>query len=186
MQRQHANDSSPELRQVAGTSDDLVHHLVSRPPVYYGDGPFDPPSSDDEEEQGRDHNAQPEYEDDVETISLLSSTPVTPGRVESGGLGTRKVGFGSVRLFVLIQPELLQKHSSIRILGYTIVALVTFAGIIGVVASFMYSETSSLSVGRRRLTMDHVFNGTFYASQPDLNWVAEGVISTPRKCVLSH
>jgi len=89
MQRQHANDSSSELRQVAGTSDDLVQHLVSRPPVYYGDGPFDPPSSDDEEER---NNAQPEFEDDVETISLLSSTPLTPGRVESGGLGTKKVG----------------------------------------------------------------------------------------------
>ena len=25
--------------------------------------------------------------------------------------------------------------------------------------------------------MDHIFNGTFYASQPDLNWVGEGMIN---------
>ena len=29
--------------------------------------------------------------------------------------------------------------------------------------------------------MDHIFNGTFYSSQPDLNWVAEGMINVLHK-----
>ena len=99
-----ANDSSTAVRQVEDTSNDLVQLLVTRPPVYYGEGPFDPPSSDDEEEREPDPNAQHEFEDDVETVSLLSSTPLTPGRAESGGLsisqmrsGTKKVSLDSVR-----------------------------------------------------------------------------------------
>jgi len=42
---------------------------VTRPPVYYGDGPFDPPSSDDEDdEQG----------------SFIENKPLSPGRAEAG------------------------------------------------------------------------------------------------------
>lgn len=99
--------SSPELRQVANASNDLVQLLVTRPPIYYGDGPFDPPSSDsddDEEEHERVPDAQHEFEDDVETVSLLTNTPRSPGHAESGGFsgsqmrsGTDKVGFLSVR-----------------------------------------------------------------------------------------
>lgn len=91
--------SFTELRQVAGTSEDLVQLLVTRPPVYYGNGPFDPPSSDDEEQEPP-LDAQHEFEDDAETISLLTRTPVTPGHAETGGLsglqsrsGTEKVIF---------------------------------------------------------------------------------------------
>lgn len=180
------NDEAPngprsftEQRQVAGTSDDLVQLLVTRPPVYYGNGPFDPPSSDDEDQEPT-LDAQHEFEDDVETISLLTRTPVTPGHAETGGLsslqsrsGTEKVIFDSC--LVAKAKKLFQRRSTIRILGYTLVSLVVLAGVIGTVAGFMYSEMPYSSVGRRRLTMDHMFNWTFSANQPDLNWVAEGM-----------
>jgi hypothetical protein len=134
------------------------------------------------EDQERAPNAQHEFEDETETISLLSGTPLTPGRAEGGGLSSPQMRSGSVKVCLhsfgqLESIHFFQKRSSIRILGYTLVGLVALASLIGIVASFLYSETSNLSVGRRRLTMDHIFNGTFYPSQPDLNWVAEGMLN---------
>lgn len=92
-------DSQTELRQIADTG----QLWVTRPPVYYGDGPFDPPSSDDEDEQERAPNAQHEFEDDVETISLLSRSPLTPGRAESGGLSSPQTKSGTAKVSVFCQ-----------------------------------------------------------------------------------
>src|SRR6266542_3850267 len=78
--------SPTEMRQVSGNSADLVDPLLTRPQVYYGDGPFDPPSSEEDEEEERINAARHNFEDDTETVSLLSSTPLTPGRAERGGI----------------------------------------------------------------------------------------------------
>ncbi|KAJ3509953.1 hypothetical protein NLJ89_g4948 [Agrocybe chaxingu] len=143
----------------------FVDPLVNRPQVYYGDGPFDPPSSDDEEEVAHTGN----IDDDAETISLLSG-PATPGRAERGETGPRRTS------------EAEQKNSSIRVLAIILFALVSLATIIGILAGFSHPGTSYLTpggrgllgeAGRKRLTMDSIFDGTFAASQPSLNWVAE-------------
>ena len=47
--------------------------------------------------------------------------------------------------------------------------------IIGFIAARTYNGTSfAIMRGSRPLTMDHVFNGTFYARQTDVRWVPEG------------
>ena len=59
-----------------------------------------------------------------------------------------------------------------------LIALVLIAGVVGIVAGYTYSGQSlRKQAGRRRLTMDHIFNGTFRYSRPDLNWVAEGALN---------
>lgn len=75
--------SSTEMTQL-NASGEL---LVTKPRVYYGEGPFDPPSSeeDEDEDEERVNAARHDFEDDAETISLLSTTPLSPGRAERGG-----------------------------------------------------------------------------------------------------
>jgi len=73
-----------EFTEMRQTSRDL---LATRPEVYYGDGPFDPPSSDDED----DIIVRGGSLDDTESISLLSGGPLTPGRAERGEPSPRKV-----------------------------------------------------------------------------------------------
>jgi len=61
----------------------FVDPLITRPSVYYGDGPFDPPSSDDED----DLVVRGDSDSDAESMSLLDANktgPSTPGRAERG------------------------------------------------------------------------------------------------------
>lgn len=79
----HAGQSSSaEMRQKNNTN--TVNPFVARPATYYGDGPFDPPSSDDgEEAEGSRHS----FEDDAESVLLLNvdkSGPSSPGTAERG------------------------------------------------------------------------------------------------------
>ena len=78
----HAGQSSSaEMRQKNITN--ALNPFVARPATYYGDGPFDPPSSDDEAEGSR-HS----FEDDAESVLLLNldkSGPSSPGTAERGG-----------------------------------------------------------------------------------------------------
>jgi dipeptidyl aminopeptidase len=53
--------------------------------------------------------------------------------------------------------------------------LVVFAALIGVIAAYTYSgNTTYHTPGVRKITMDHVFNGTFNADKKGLRWVPEG------------
>lgn len=56
-----------------------------------------------------------------------------------------------------------------------LVAIIAFAGTIGVLAASGYSVPSfSSKGGTRHITMDHVFNGTFNAYSKQVDWVKEG------------
>ena len=83
-------DSAPtEMRQTKKGG--FVNPLVTRPSTYYGEGPFDPPSSDSDDEEGP--AMQVNAEDDVESVSLLSgrlNTPFSPGRAERGDTSPRR------------------------------------------------------------------------------------------------
>ncbi|KAF8159267.1 dipeptidyl aminopeptidase [Crassisporium funariophilum] len=151
----HAGPStSTEMRQ---TNLGSRNPLVARPDVYYGEGPFDPPSSDDEDEaEGGPHGS----EDETEMLGLLSG-PSSPGRAESGGQSPRR------------PAEVVQKHSSMRFLAIVLISLVSLSAVIGIIAGFTYSGQSYHIPGMRRITMDHLFNGTFWAHPVNLNWVAE-------------
>lgn len=86
----HAGQSSSsEMRQKNNTNS--VNPFVARPATYYGDGPFDPPSSDDdgEEAEGSRHS----FEDDTESVLLLNvdkSGPSSPGTAERGDQSPRR------------------------------------------------------------------------------------------------
>ena len=86
----HAGQSSSaEMRQKNNTN--TVNPFITRPATYYGDGPFDPPSSDDdgEEAEGSRHS----FEDDAESVLLLNvdkSGPSSPGTAERGDQSPRR------------------------------------------------------------------------------------------------
>ncbi|KAF8638411.1 hypothetical protein AX17_002236 [Amanita inopinata Kibby_2008] len=128
-----------------GLGDDLGSYQV-RPPTYYGEGPFDPPSSEDEGE------------------SLLEkevNEPQSPGRAERG----------DAELDWRNRPE--KRSSSLRALLYSLVALVSLAGVIGIIAATSYPGSSLRGTGFKRITMDHIFNGTFLPDAYRLHWVPE-------------
>jgi hypothetical protein len=111
-----------------------------RPEVYYEEGPFDAPSSEDEGEELLKQAGDSSKSSDIEanTSSRPSNTPL-----------------------------------------WTLVALLTILMLlatgIGISAGWMYQGiTDHVSKRQRRITMDHIFNGTFYADSEYLAWVPEG------------
>jgi len=53
--------------------------------------------------------------------------------------------------------------------------LVGFAALIGIIAATTYTDSPRYRrPGFQKITMDHVFNGTFYAEHKDIHWVPEG------------
>jgi dipeptidyl aminopeptidase len=81
----HASQTT-EMRE---TKSAFVDPLITRPSVYYGDGPFDPPSSDDED----DLVVRGDSDSDAESMSLLDANnggPSTPGRAERGEPSPRR------------------------------------------------------------------------------------------------
>ena len=79
---------SAEMRQKNTAT---VNPFIARPVTYYGDGPFDPPSSDDEEDaEGNRHSS----ETNAESVLLLNvdkSGPSTPGRAERGDQSPHRI-----------------------------------------------------------------------------------------------
>ncbi|KIK56988.1 hypothetical protein GYMLUDRAFT_247264 [Collybiopsis luxurians FD-317 M1] len=119
---------------------------ITKPPTYYGEGSFDAPSSDSEEEDGL----------------LEKDGPSSPGIAESGNFSTR------------LGPNPTQKRASnLRFLVTTLVILVSLSGIIGIIAAHTYVGTVYHVPGNRKITMEHIFNGTFGAESSSISWVAE-------------
>ncbi|KAJ4474941.1 dipeptidyl aminopeptidase [Lentinula aciculospora] len=122
------------------------NHSVAKPATYYGQGPFDPPSSDSEEE------------DEL----LEEQDPLTPGAAESG-----------ISRATMISSPRQKRASNIRFLVTTLVVLVVLCGIIGIIAAQTYVGTVYHIPGTRKITMDHIFNGTFTAERSSISWVPE-------------
>ncbi|KAH9945746.1 dipeptidyl aminopeptidase [Amylocystis lapponica] len=120
----------------------------TKPVTYYGEGPFDPPSSDEEGDE------------------LLEKSPTrSPGTAERGGVGLHDDGglvVGSNK-----------RYSSLRFLIISLASLVSLAVVIGIFAARSYTGTPFRIHGTQHITMDHVFNGTFSASSQSVNWVPE-------------
>lgn len=49
------------------------------------------------------------------------------------------------------------------------------AAVIGVFAASSYNGTSFRIQGRKTITLDHIFNGTFSVERHSLHWVPEGM-----------
>ncbi|KAF8989845.1 dipeptidyl peptidase IV N-terminal region-domain-containing protein [Cyathus striatus] len=116
----------------------------SRPPTYYGEGAFSAPSSDSEDEEG---GVVP---------------PRSPGRAEAGGSGAARYA----------SPE--RKNKPLRALLIILTCLVGASAFIGIIGAYTYVGAGGYRIpGVRKITMDHIFNGTFYVERASLNWVKE-------------
>lgn len=60
-----------------------------------------------------------------------------------------------------------------RYLLGALLGLCVLAATIGFLAARSYRGTSFKTKGPNRITMDHIFNGTFRVESSDLHWVAE-------------
>jgi dipeptidyl aminopeptidase B len=69
----------------------------------------------------------------------------------------------------------LQEFPSVRGLLLALAAILTFSGAIGLFAALSYKETKRAVLGNKRITMDHIFNGTFNVERTGLSWIPEGV-----------
>jgi hypothetical protein len=110
----HAGQSSSaEMRQKNDTN--TVNPFVARPATYYGDGPFDPPSSDDEGEEAE--GSRRSFEDDAEDVLLLNAGPSSPGTAERGDLSPRRTD-EKVRPFNGVHGGLLFLNVSLQCIDY--------------------------------------------------------------------
>ncbi|KAF8075245.1 dipeptidyl aminopeptidase [Lyophyllum atratum] len=138
------------------TSDGALEPAFAKPATYYGEGPFDPPSSDDE--------------DDNETESLLEKhvAPSSPGLAELGD----RFPSGSGQAHETDDSDL-KKRSSLRFFAILLAAVLLLSAVVGIIAAQTYKGTPQHRPGTRKFTIDHVFNGTFNAQRKTINWVQE-------------
>lgn len=69
----------------------------------------------------------------------------------------------------------MQEFPSVRGLLLALAALLTFSGAIGLFAALSYKETKRALPGNQRISIDHIFNGTFNVARTGLSWVSEGL-----------
>jgi dipeptidyl aminopeptidase len=142
---------------------------VQRPEIYYNEGEFDPPSSDDEED-----------------VEVYGEKMTKLNADEEDGLLTVGGGSTSRRWF----------KSPLRALIISLLSLVGLAAFIGFFAAKSYKggnawhdgkEWGVARIGSNKITMDHVFNGTFNARRQSLRWVPEGsaiLLTSKNECLL--
>jgi hypothetical protein len=75
---------------------------------------------------------------------------------------------------ITMAPLPLQEFPSVRGLLLALAALLTLSGVIGLFAALSYKEVKRIVLGNERMTLDHVFNGTFSVARTGLTWVPEG------------
>ncbi|KIJ65436.1 hypothetical protein HYDPIDRAFT_88548 [Hydnomerulius pinastri MD-312] len=123
-------------------------HVV-RPEIYYGDGPFDAPSSEDDDEEG-----------------YLEKQSRSTG-LEQGGFGDSEPGNG-------LRVGGSKRPTALRCLIISLASLVFLSACIGVfAATTLYHGKTYRAPGARKISLDHVFNGTFNAYAQSLHWVPE-------------
>ncbi|PSS03331.1 hypothetical protein PHLCEN_2v4005 [Hermanssonia centrifuga] len=131
---------------------------LTKPVTYYGEGEFDPPSSDDEDE-----------------VFLEKKVKNHGTEWEGEGAGLLEEGE------LVVGGQKKQRPSSVRWLIVCLTALVSTAAVIGVFAALSYRGTSFQIHGSEHITMDHIFNGTFSAHSNYVRWIPEagdGVFAT--------
>ncbi|KAH0583152.1 hypothetical protein H2248_011035 [Termitomyces sp. 'cryptogamus'] len=142
----------------SGSSLTSNNQTLARPETYYGEGPFDPPSSDDE--------------DDQETGLLdKQSMPSSPSVAERGGVFASGSGQATGDHSDLKKPKDL--FSSTRLLGVLLFIIILGASFIGYSAARSYKTAVIYRTGTQKLNMDHIFNGTFAVDHVSVNWVPE-------------
>jgi dipeptidyl aminopeptidase len=171
-------DDSP-IRDVELDDVDSLHAgLLPRPAVYYGDGPFNAPSSDEEDESEVAEKDGPGSLNRAEHGHLLGLDS-TDDSLHVGG--RRQVCYMPSARVDMVRNGALQEFPSVRGLLIALAALLTLSGVIGLFAALSYKETKRAVPGNERITLDHIFNGTFGVARTGLSWVSEGM---PNVCHL--
>lgn len=140
---------------------------VVRPPVYYGDGPFDPPSSEEDEDRFLDKS---ERRGVLDPDEFGDSEPGNGLRVGGGKVSTTRsvIPWSSYALHA-------QRPAALRYLIYSLASLVFLSACIGVFAATnLYHGKPYHASRERKVSLDHIFNGTFNKYIQDLHWVPEG------------
>ncbi|KAI6130211.1 dipeptidyl aminopeptidase [Pisolithus thermaeus] len=133
-----------ELDYPRERSPSLSDH-TTRPFTYYGEGPFDAPSSDDEDEEYLVKEACDQGE-------VGDSEPGSGLRVGGGG----------------------KRPTALRALVISLASLVLLSACIGVfAATVLYNGKPFHGPGAHKFSLDHIFNGTFGASLQTVHWVPE-------------
>ncbi|KAG2359215.1 dipeptidyl peptidase IV N-terminal region-domain-containing protein [Suillus spraguei] len=121
--------------------------LAFRPSIYYEEGPFDAPSSDEGEGliEKQDH--------------VLSDDPNVFGDTEPGNgllVGGNK------------------RPASLKYLIISLTSLVFLSASIGLfAATSLYNGQTYRLPGARKISLDHIFNATFMVSRKGVDWVPE-------------
>ncbi|WWC64025.1 uncharacterized protein I303_106631 [Kwoniella dejecticola CBS 10117] len=90
-----------------------------------------------------------------------------------------EAGDGDEQGYAVEPPQRLRTRQKSRKILASLIAILAFAAVIGGLAASGYSApTFGLKSGNQRITMDHVFNGTFSAWSKDLDWVKEAADGT--------
>ncbi|KAF9814328.1 hypothetical protein IEO21_05171 [Rhodonia placenta] len=137
-----------------------IHPIPIKPETYYGEGTFDPPSSDEEADE-----------------LLEKGGRESPEQAERAGMRSAMVDGGTL----LVGIRKARRPASLCFLVGSLVTLVTLAAVIGIFAARSYTGTPFRIHGTKHITMDHVFNGTFSARREGILWVPEagdGVFAT--------
>ncbi|KAG8884962.1 hypothetical protein FRB97_002790 [Tulasnella sp. 331] len=157
------------------------HHSLAidgqaiKPPTYYGEGQFSPPSStagddpedEDEDDMGAGENARM-LEKRRDMLRGRKTVHVDLENVNPDYLPPYDGENG------LVVGASLKARSPLRYLIYSLLGLVGMASIIGVLAAWSYNGTTFRALSLKPLTMDTVFDGTFGVDRRSLNWVPEG------------
>ncbi|KAH7910473.1 dipeptidyl aminopeptidase [Hygrophoropsis aurantiaca] len=123
--------------------------LQIRPPTYYGDGPFDPPSSDDEAE-----------------VLLEKNRGRASFMADQDTFGDSEPGNG------LVVGQ--KRPAPLRWLVISLASLVLLSAAIGIIAATtLYNGKTYRAPGAQKISLEHVFNGTFWPEQNGLHWVPE-------------
>ncbi|KAF8323522.1 dipeptidyl aminopeptidase [Cantharellus anzutake] len=124
--------------------DEYQSKVDQRPKTYYNDGEFSAPSSDDEPIE-KDTERDAFLDEDEDDLEYTGSlTRITKGH-----------------------------PTALRTLLLALSGLVLLATVIGIFAAQSYNGTYFKTRGKRPLSMDHVFNGTFSYDRKYLDWVPE-------------
>ncbi|KAG9010682.1 hypothetical protein FRB94_010159 [Tulasnella sp. JGI-2019a] len=172
--------SQTEENPLVTAGESSSHHMpltdvqAIRPPTYYGEGQFSPPSStagDDTEVEDDDDEGEGEKERMLEKrrdmLRGRNTTDVDLEDVHPDYLPPYDGRNG------LVVGGSLKTRSPLRYLIYCLLGLVGLASVIGVLAAWSYNGTAFRALSLKPLTMDSVFDGTFSADRRSLLWVPE-------------
>lgn len=67
-----------------------------------------------------------------------------------------------------------------RLFATILIAVILLSGAVGLIAARTYRGVLQHRAGSRKITIDHIFNGTFASERRSINWVPEGVFNLLR------